>query len=600
MSNLTRAHPTLGRGLLGVPSERSQGVVLFALALLIYGFGIGRGFVFDDIIYISENPLLRRGDAFRVFWFSSEAFNYYPIFWSLLRLQWLLWGDHPLGYHLVTLLLHCSNAVLIWRVAKGLGAPGAWWVGALFAVHPVNVQTVAWAAEQKNTWSFFFLTLAFLAFVRHTETRRWPAYALSLLWFVIGLGCKTSIVCLPVFLAVYYAFRGGNLRRRLLLRLIPFFVTAAAAGITTMWFEQNRAGAQSLLGTLSLWQRLEASGAAFWFYAGKALLPIHLTPMYRGWVDTTAADHTALPGFLLLITLLLCALFWRQIGAAVACGLAYYALMLLPLLGIFDTTYFAYSQIADHWQYHALPGLLVAVVAVVSRVAQRTSTPVMKANLAGAVATACFATLAATHFAHFENARTLWTYVTEQNPNAWLAWYNLGNEQAAKGEYAEAITDYRAALHVKPNDYRARFNLANTLAAANQMEEADRAYIAAQEARPDDPDGFVNRGVLLLRMTREDEAVAQFIHALQLDPHKISAQVNLISVNLRRGHVEEAETCLQEAAVGNDANSHRIAQAIKASSDQNIVSRSVLRRFAERACALSGGQRDLVAVLATL
>src|SRR5438105_15097133 len=119
-------------------SDRTKALVLFGLALLIYGFGIGRELVFDDIIYISENPLLRRGDAFRVFWFSSEAFNYYPLFWSLLRLQWLLWGSHSLGYHLVTLLVHCLNAVLVWRIACRWRLPAAWWCGPLFAVHPIN------------------------------------------------------------------------------------------------------------------------------------------------------------------------------------------------------------------------------------------------------------------------------------------------------------------------------------------------------------------------------------------------------------------------------------------------------------------------------
>ena len=167
---------------------------------MIYGFGIGRGFEFDDVIYISENPLLRRPDAFHVFWFTSEAFNYYPLFWSLLRVQYLLWGAHPLGYQFVNLLMHSVDAVLVWRIAREWRLPGAWWVAALFAVHPVNVQTLAWAAEQKNTWSFFFMALSLLAFIRHTQTPRWPSYALSLFWFTAALACKTSTVFLPVFL----------------------------------------------------------------------------------------------------------------------------------------------------------------------------------------------------------------------------------------------------------------------------------------------------------------------------------------------------------------------------------------------------------------
>ncbi|MFL6595228.1 MAG: tetratricopeptide repeat protein, partial [Chthoniobacterales bacterium] len=446
-------------------NDRTRGLVLFALALLIYGFGIGRAFVFDDVVYISDNSLLHRPDAFRAFWFTSEAFNYYPLFWSLLRIQWLLWGNHPLGYHLVNLLVHCTNALLVWRIARLWRLPAAWWVAALFAVHPVNVQTLSWAAEQKNTWSFLFMALALLAFAKHTARRDWRSYAVAFVCFVAALACKTSTVCLPVFLAMRYAFTQRANARAILLKLMPFFAAAFAAGVTTMWFEQNRVGAKSLMSTLSLWQRIEASGAAFWFYLEKALLPVHLTPMYQGWVDSTASSHGLLPGLLLAIALVACALLSRHIGAAVALGFGYYALMLLPLLGIFDTNYFAYSQVADHWQYHALPGVIVAAVAAVHALVQRIPQLTRYSQPAGFVTLAATALLASLHCAHFEDARTLWTYVIKENPQAWIAWYNLGNEDANRGEPETAIAEYRESIRVKPDYYRARFNLANSLAA---------------------------------------------------------------------------------------------------------------------------------------
>ncbi|MEI9895508.1 MAG: hypothetical protein WDN28_16855 [Chthoniobacter sp.] len=131
MSEIEDPQPTLKYW-----NAKTQGLLLFALAFLVYGFGIGRGFDFDDPIYISQNALLGRADAFHTFWFTSEASNYYPLFWSLLRVQWLLWGVHPLGYHLVNLIMHSVNAVLVWRIAREWRLPGAWWVAALFAVHP--------------------------------------------------------------------------------------------------------------------------------------------------------------------------------------------------------------------------------------------------------------------------------------------------------------------------------------------------------------------------------------------------------------------------------------------------------------------------------
>ena len=510
-------------------SDRTKALVLLALVALIYGFGLGRDFYFDDILYISDNPLLSRPDALRLSWFSADAFNYYPLFWSLLRVQWLLWGNHPFGYQLVALLGHGVNAILLWKIARQCRLPGAWYIAALFALHPVNVQTVAWAAEQKNTWSFLFMALASLAFIKHAAKRDWRVYTAALVCFVAALACKTSIVCLPLFLAICCALRREKTSHTLLLQLAPFFIASLAAGLTTIWFEQHRVGAKSLIGALSIWQRVEASGAGFWFYAWKAIAPIQLTPMYRGWVDTTAAAHGPLPAILLVLLLAVAALSWRRFRSIAGLGVIFYALMLLPLLGFFDTTYFIYSQIADHWQYHALPGLIVTVVCLAHSIAQRARLA-RYSNVAGLITVAGAALLSTAHFAHFENARTLWRYVIAHNPDAWIAWYNLGNDYADQREHAQAIDAYRQSLRVKSDYVPAHFNLANSLAATNRFDEADGEYAEAEKISPTDSDTVVNRAVLHLRMGRTDEAIAELQYALKLEPHKASAEANLARI----------------------------------------------------------------------
>lgn len=572
-----------------------KAVLLVVLPLLIYGFGIGREFVFDDILYIGGNPMLRRDDAFRVFWLSSEAFNYYPLFWSLLRVQWLLWGDHTAGYHLVNLLLHCFNALLVWQIGRAWKLPGAWWAALLFAVHPVNVQTVAWAAEQKNTWSFLFMALAVLMFIRHLRDGRWQSYAGSLLCFFAALACKTSPVALPVFLALAYSLREPA--RRIWPRLLPFFLLSLGAGLTTIWFEKHRVGAESLIGALSLWQRLEASGAALWFYAAKALLPIHLTPMYAGWVDATAAAHTAIPGLLLAALLVVGAMKWRRIGAPVVLGIAWYVLLMAPLLGVFDTTYFIYSHIADHWQYHALPGLLLAATSVVGLIVKSQPRFLLGAKWAGGVLVTGFALLASAHFAHFEDARALWTYVTARNPDAWVAWYNLGSREAEERQYPEAIEAYRQSLRLRPDYYNARFNLASALAAAGRLEEADRAYLEARAILRDDPAALVNHAVVLLQLGRDPEAIEEFKHALELDPAKVSAQMNLLTIFIRRGQMDQAEPHLSAAVVADPTHCRRIADALTLSWREGRAPTETLIQFATRACALSGNQPPLLEAL---
>jgi tetratricopeptide (TPR) repeat protein len=581
-------------------NDKTRALLLFALAFLIYGFGISRGFDFDDVIYISENPLLRRPDAFHAYWFTSEAFNYYPLFWSLLRVQWLLWGVHPTGYHLVNLFMHSVNAVLVWRIAREWRLPGAWWIAALFAVHPVNVQTVAWAAEQKNTWSFFFMALSLLAFIRQgREGGGWP-YALSLLWFAAALACKTSTVCLPVFLAICYGFHREKETRAVWLRLIPYYALGFAAGITTVWFEKHRVAAKSLLGTLSLWQRMEVAGASFWVYLEKALVPVGLTPMYHGWVDTTAAAHTAIPGLLLLALLAACALFWRRIGAPIALGIIYYALMLLPLLGIFDTNYFAYSLVADHWQYHALPGVLVAVVTALHRLAQRWPRLATYPNATGAVAVLGLAALASAHFAHFEDPRSLWTYVVAKNPDAWIGWYNLGNVFADDHHPAEAADAYRRSIRSKGDYFQSHYNLANSLSKLGQLEEAEREYFAAEKIKDDDPDLHNNRAVALMRLGREDDAMAEFTRAIERDPTETSAHVNLIAILLKRGRIDQAGKHLEFAGPLSEANAHRIADALTATASTNSSQLPAIQHFARRACALNPQAPPLRAALTAL
>lgn len=581
-------------------NDKTRTLLLFALAFLIYGFGIGRGFDFDDPLYISRNPLLSKPGAFYDFWFTSEAYNYYPLFWTLLRAQWLLWGTNPIGYHLVNLLMHSVNAVLVWRIAREWRLPGAWWVAALFAVHPINVQTLAWAAEQKNTWSFFFMALSLLAFIRSRREEDFGQYLLSLLSFAAALACKTSTVFLPVFLAICYGFRWEKRTLAVWLRLAPFYALGLAAGITTMWFEKHRVDAKSLLSTFSLWQRLEISGATFWFYLGKALFPVGLTPMYRGWVDTTATTHTALPGILLVAALLICALCWRRIGAPIALGFIYYALMLFPLLGVFDTNYFTLSLIADHWQYHALPGILVAVVAALQQVAQRWPRLAAYPNAVGAAAVIGLAALSSAHFALFENPSTLWTYVVKKNPEAWEAWYNLGHLFTDGHEPEKAIYAYRRSTALYPHYFASHYNLGTLLLEKGAVAEAEQEFFAAGKVNPDDPGVHNNHAVTLLVLHRDADAMAEFVRTLELDPSLVPPRVNLIALQLKHGQVQMAGKNLETLGTLSANDASLIAEAISTSAKAGSVPTADLRRFAQRAHEMNADQPELKSALVDL
>jgi tetratricopeptide (TPR) repeat protein len=267
---------------------------------------------------------------------------------------------------------------------------------------------------------------------------------------------------------------------------------------------------------------------------------------------------------------------------------------MLPLLGVLDTNYFAYSLIADHWQYHALPGLILAATTTVATLAQRRPQFASILNAGGIATVLGFTALSSLHLARFEDARSLWTYVVSRNPDAWIAWYNLGNVLSENHEYPRAVAAYRSSLRVKPDYDRCRFNLANALAAAGDLEEANAAYLRSQEIRKDDPDEYNNRAVVLLRLGRADEAIGEFNRALQVQPGKESSLVNLVIIYLRRGQIEKAGAHLSAGVVANEANCRRIADAIAANAVREGVPRDALIQFATRAGELSGNQRDLI------
>src|SRR5213592_566153 len=247
-------------------------LILAVVTILAYQPAWHGGLLWDDD-NCTTPPELRSLDGLRRIWFVPRTIaQYYPLLFSSYWLQQRLWGDSPSGYHLVNLLLHIGCVVLVLRIVRFLRIPGAELAATIFALHPVNVETVAWITERKNTLSGVFGLAATFWYLKFDESRSRRSYSLALGLFLLGLLSKTAIVTLPLALLVIFWWKRGAISwRRDVVPLIPFFFLSAAAGLMTRWVEYGNIAYRARDLDFSFLERCLIAGRAFWFQLGKVL-----------------------------------------------------------------------------------------------------------------------------------------------------------------------------------------------------------------------------------------------------------------------------------------------------------------------------------------
>jgi protein O-mannosyl-transferase len=246
------------------------------VTLAVYGPALRDGFVWDDLQNITDNQSLRSWDGLKQIWSNARAsYQYYPLTYSSFWIEYHLWGLRPVGYHLVNVLLHALNALLLGILLSQLSVPGAWLTVLIFAVHPVHVESVAWITERKNVLSVAFCLASFLAWLRFTTAvkHRWRWYVLSLVLFVCALLSKTAAIVLPVAIVLVLWWKLERMRPAEAALLLPFFLIGAVLGLLTVRVEVHQVGAQGPEWAMTLAERMLIAGRAVWFYAAKLLWP---------------------------------------------------------------------------------------------------------------------------------------------------------------------------------------------------------------------------------------------------------------------------------------------------------------------------------------
>ena len=497
--------------------------------------------IWDDDAHLTP-PGLRSSQGLARIWIEPGATQqYYPLIHSIFWVEYKLWGDTTLGYHLINILLHAFSALLLWKILRRLQVPGAYLAAAIFALHPVCVESVAWISEIKNTLSGAFYLGAALVYLRFDRTRNWRFYFVTLGLFLLGLMSKTVIATLPAALLVVFWWQRGKLSwKQDVLPLIPFFVAGIGAGLFTAWVEWKFVGASGSGYNFPIIDRLLIAGRAIWFYLGKLVWPVDLAFIYPRWhVSQTVWWQYVFPITALLVSVVLW-LLSRRNRVPLAAWL-FFVGTLFPALGFFNVFPFCYSFVADHFQYLASIGpitLAAAGIAILFR-----SSMNKRQFLEPIVCGTLLLVLGVSSWRQsgmYTDIETLWRTTIAGNPDCWLANNNLGGYLYKEGRVKEAIEHYQKAIQIDPNYAEAPNNLGAALAAEGRFDEAIENYRKAIQISPNYADALNNLGMALAARGQFDDAIENYRKAIQISPNYADALDNLGAALTVKGRFDEA------------------------------------------------------------
>jgi tetratricopeptide (TPR) repeat protein len=522
------------------------GFLLVAVTIIAYQPAWHAGLIWDDDKHITRPELRSLHGLGRIWTQLGATQQYYPLVHSVFWVEHKLWGDAAAGYHWANILLHAFSALLLVKILRQLRIPGAWLAAALFALHPVEVESVAWIAELKNTLSGVFYLGAALAYLGFDRKRNPGNYAFALGLFLLGLMSKTVIASLPAALLVVFWWQRRKLSwKRDVLPLVPFFLAGIGAGLLTAWVERKFIGAEGSEFHFSIIERFLIAGRVICFYLGKLFWPVDLAFIYPRWnVSQTVGWQYLFPAAALL---LLGLFIWRRWRGPLA-GLLFFVGTLFPALGFFNVYPFRFSFVADHFQYLASLGPLtlaaagIAAVAGLFRKREPFLEPVLFATLL-----LVLGTLTWQQCRMYANAESLWLQTLRLNPDCWMAQVNLGLNYLQQGRLDEAIVHYQEAAELRPLDADARNNLGLGLFQQGRLDEAIPQFQKAVELKPGFVEAHANLGGALLQKGKTDEAVAQFQKALEINPNIAGIRCNLGLSFFLRGRMDEAISQYQKA-----------------------------------------------------
>ena len=448
--------------------------LLLVLCAAVYFPSLQNGYIWDDDQYVYNNPAVTGPGGFDDIWFSHRMPQYYPLVFTLFRIEYMLWGNNPAGYHAVSLCLHAANSILLYLVVGNVAPRIAFAAAAMFAVHPLQVETVAWITEHKNLLSLFFSLAACLCLLRFYKEARPVCYLGALLFFLCAMLSKSMAAGFAVVPLAYAYWKNGKVTRGDVAACIPFLFIGIVFGLHTAWIEVNRVGANGHIWSMSPAAHLLLASRIFLFYLYKALVPLEFIFFYPRWkIDIRSLSDWV---FFALVVAIAAAAFMarRRTNRSGPVLLFLYAAMIFPALGFFNVYPMRFSFVADHFSYLASPVICIMIVAITFYVADG----IKKAQLLKkeqensfrwfcrvvTIAIAVGLCFESRHLVgNYRNEITLWKSVIEKNRTSYAAYNNLGAAYGNIGRDREAVACFKKAMDLRPDLARHAINLGNAL-----------------------------------------------------------------------------------------------------------------------------------------
>jgi tetratricopeptide (TPR) repeat protein len=531
------------------------GIVLFIMTFAVYRQVINYEFItFDDDIYVTDNSTVKKGISLSgVLWAfkftdgKSQAY-WHPVTWLSHMFDCQMFDINAGMHHLTSLLLHAANSILLFYILSS--ATGDLWrsafVAALFALHPVNVDSVAWIAERKNILSMFFWMLTMLSYVYYTRRPDIIRYFVSILLFALGLLSKPVLVTLPFALLLFdywplerFELRHPGLQKRLIFNIIlektPFFILSFVS-VYLSSVSLRRIGNLSSVDLIPMNLRLENAIVSYAAYIGKMVWPSGLSIYYP--FPASIAVWKIIASLIMLVSVTVFVLFKMSRFRFLGTGWFWFIGTLVPVSGIVQGG--LWPMMADRWAYIPYIGLFVIVSWGGYELLNKYR---LKNILAAATSlTILFGLSGATsvQVKYWQNSESLYKHALEVGPANPVMLNNMGNALVKESKLSEAVSYYKEALLLKPDYAKALTNLATAFYKLGRIDESVRYYSEALRYWPNYYKAHNNLGCVLQELGKDKDAMFHFLEALRINPDYDEAHYNLGLLLFRQGRIEQA------------------------------------------------------------